>query len=89
MTVISRSWTNTGFDYWLGARETPCDVDIPFNGAVRLEVSGIYEGDNRSILRRVREKFRQTEQSDQLGLPAYIIVVEFGQLVSKFTEKKK
>jgi hypothetical protein len=70
-TVIERSCTGTGFDYWLGK-----DNDI-FQKKARLEVSGILSGDHQEVKRRVEVKKRQTKRSDG-KLPAYVVVVEFG-----------
>ena len=74
-TIIRRSRKGTGFDYWIGHQEQ--ENDLIFQDKARLEVSGIREGDENSIRARVKKKLRQTERSDG-SLPAYIIVVEFG-----------
>lgn len=88
LTVISRSWTSTGFDYWLGPKGTPCEIDLPFDNAIRLEISGIRKGNNYQIDKRVKEKLTQTHQSDALGLPAFVIVTEFSTPKTKFVEKQ-
>ncbi len=54
---------------------------------VRMEVSGILNGDDGLVMKRVREKIRQTDPSDYLGLPAYVIVVEFGRPLAEVREK--
>jgi hypothetical protein len=71
-TVIERSRKGTGFDWWLGAE------DDLFQAKARLEVSGILRGSARRIRSRVSAKKKQTKSSEQLLLPAYIVVVEFG-----------
>ncbi|HXG11135.1 MAG TPA: hypothetical protein VNK04_15350 [Gemmataceae bacterium] len=72
LTVVERARKGMGFDWWLGSD------DRLFQGKARLEVSGIRAGSLRRINSRVKAKIRQTEQSDTSGLPAYIVVVEFG-----------
>lgn len=72
-SVVERSRKGTGFDYWLGK-----STDAPFQEKARLEISGIRKGDEKDIKARVDKKLKQTDQSDKTGIPAYIIVVEFG-----------
>ena len=71
--VVRRSRRGTGYDYGLG---TVGHLDL----SARLEVSGIRRGTRQAIAQRVRQKERQTRQSDttQGDLPAYVVVVEFG-----------
>lgn len=80
-TVIDRSYKGPGFDYWLG------HDDGLFQGKARLEVSGIRSGTEAQVNYRVKEKLTQTEPSDKLNLPAYIVVVEFNQPQSKVVVK--
>jgi len=84
-TVIERSVIGTGFDYWLGNETETKDV---FDKKARLEVSGIFSGDDRSINERVRIKTRQTNQSRNTSLPAFVSVVEFSKPESKFVIHK-
>lgn len=70
-TVIERSRRGTGFDYWLGKNN-----ELPFQNAVRLEVSGIRKGDDSRIKARVKQKLEQVSPTDGT-LPAYIVIVEF------------
>lgn len=77
--VIRRSKRRTGFDYWLGKKE----ADYPFTDAARLEVSGILKGKSTDITQRIKAKKEQVKQSDISQIPAYIIVTEFGQPISK------
>ena len=79
--VIERSRKGTGFDYWMGDESV-----IPFQGKARLEISGIRRGDSSDIKARVRQKLKQTDQSDGL-LPAYVIVVEFGSPLAEVRRK--
>ena len=73
LNVIERSRKGTGFDYWLGN-----DAGTLFQNKSRLEVSGILNGDKMTIARRLRQKLVQTKRSDDLNLPAFVCVVEFG-----------
>ena len=82
-TVIEASRQGTGIDYWLGDAD-----DKTFQRKERLEVSGIRHGNERDVNARVNEKLRQTAPSDNLGLTAYVIVVEFSQPTAKFVEKR-
>jgi hypothetical protein len=54
---------------------------------IRLEISGINSGSNNDVDRRVRQKLTQTDRSDSLGLPAYVVVVEFGKPCSQVVKK--
>ncbi len=71
-TVVRRSKKKTGFDYWLGKKEDPL-----FQDAARLEISGILDND-KIIESRKKQKIKQTDQSDDTALPAYVSIVEFG-----------
>ena len=82
-TVIEASRQGTGIDYWLGDAD-----DVTFQHKGRLEVSGIRRGNERDVNARVNEKLNQTAPSDELGLTAYVIVVEFSQPTAKFVEKQ-
>ena len=92
--VILRSRKTTGIDYWLGNREANDisqaeqdatmalrealqDSDLVVRG--RMEVSGIQFGNDSIVRARVRRKLNQTNRSDGWGLPAYVVVVEFGR----------
>ncbi|MEN8217480.1 MAG: hypothetical protein ABFS56_14150 [Pseudomonadota bacterium] len=72
--VIRQSQKGTGFDFWLGDKAD----DYPFKDKARLEISGILKGNKSQMTQRVEQKINQTKQSDNLKLPAYIAVVEFG-----------
>jgi hypothetical protein len=83
-TVIERSRKGTGIDYWLTDREN--EPVLPFQYSARLEVSGIRE-DEKAVKTRVRKKVKQSNVSDDSGLPAYIVVVEFSKPLS-YVEKR-
>lgn len=80
-TVIERARKGPGFDYWLG------HDDGLFQRKARLEVSGIQNGSESEVNYRAKEKMKQTKPSDGQGLPAYIVVVEFNQPVSRVVIK--
>jgi hypothetical protein len=83
--VIKRSAKRTGFDYWLGEKE---DEQYPFQNKARLEISGILQENKKNpINRRVDVKLIQTKQSDNLKLPAYIVIVEFSKPQSQVAKK--
>ena len=79
--VVEQSWTGTGFDYWL-ADESGLQSE-----KARMEVSGILAGGDSAINDRVREKMQQTQQSDYLRLPAYVVVVEFSEPTARVEER--
>lgn len=81
-TVIERSRKGTGFDYWLGKNGS-----LLFQDKARLEVSGIGKGDDNDINTRVNKKIMQTNRSDGMGLPAYVVVVEFSSPLSRVEKK--
>jgi hypothetical protein len=83
-TIIQRSRKGTGFDYWLGKKgETN---ELPFQNAVRLEVSGIRKGDDSRVKARVKLKVEQVSPTDDT-LPAYIVVVEFSNPLAFIVKK--
>lgn len=83
LTVIERSRKGTGFDYWLGSKDSPAPY---FQQKARLEVSGIRCGTDVAIDSRVRNKIKQTKRSNG-SLPAYIAVIEFGTPKAKVVVK--
>ena len=80
-TVVERSRKGTGFDWWLGTD------DNLFQGKAHLEVSGILQGTARRINSRIKARLRQTMQSDNLALTAYVVVVEFGTPRAKVVQR--
>lgn len=81
-TVIERSRKGTGIDYWLGDKQT-----VLFQKKARLEVSGIFKGDDDILKKRHAVKVKQTAKSDSLLLPAFISVVEFSMPKVMFTKR--
>lgn len=82
--IIQRSRKGTGFDYWLGKKSE--STELPFKKAVRLEVSGIRQGDDSRVRSRVKLKAEQVGSSDK-ALPAYIVVVEFSKPLAFIVRK--
>lgn len=80
---IERSMKGAGIDYWLGDADDATDLEYK----ARLEVSGIRRGDNRTVRARMQQKLAQTDPSDPSGLPAYVIVVEFGRPQAEVRQK--
>lgn len=81
-TIVERSRKGTGFDYWLGDKDS-----VLFQKKARLEVSGIQKGDEATLNRRYVSKAEQTRQSDELMLPAYISVIEFSNPKAIFNKR--
>jgi len=82
-TIIERSRKGTGFDYWLGYENI-----IPFQNSARLEISGIFkETEQNNVEKRFQIKKKQTKQSDNSRLPAYISIVEFSKPRAIFAKK--
>ena len=82
--VIRRSVKGTGFDYWLGDITTR-----PFQDKARMEVSGIRQGNTRAFNARVSEKLNQMSRSDDMNIPGYAVVVEFGQPRAKIAKRNE
>ncbi len=82
LKVTRQSQKRTGFDYWLGAED-----EVAMQKKARLEVSGILKGSKGQINQRLKEKVEQTKKSDNLNLPAYVVVVEFSQPLIKIRKR--
>lgn len=78
LKVVSQSQKRTGFDYWLGDA-----TNFGMQGLARLEVSGILQGTRGQINQRLKEKVKQTQKSDNLNIPAFVVIVEFSQPTTK------
>lgn len=83
LEIVQRSKKKTGFDFWLAPRNSQSNL---FQDLIRLEVSGIRNGDATVLEARVRQKIKQTKVSDG-ALPAVVIVVEFGKPAAKMVER--
>jgi hypothetical protein len=73
---------NGGFDFWLGH-----ETSTGFERKARLEVSGIFKGNDRIINQRFQKKSRQTDKSDNLRMDAYIFISEFSRPITKIDFK--
>jgi hypothetical protein len=82
LKVTKQSQKRTGFDYWLGKGK-----EEGVQGLARLEVSGILKGTKGQINQRLKEKMQQTQKSDNLNIPAYIVIVEFSQPIMKIKKR--
>ena len=80
--AVEASALGTGFDFWLGDGS-----DILFQRKARLEISGIRNGSDADIARRSAAKLRQTRQSDDTQIPAYVVVVEFGRPLAEVHQR--
>lgn len=76
LRVTKQSQKRTGFDYWLSDSQN----QMGLQSHARLEVSGILKGSKGQLNQRLKEKVEQTKKSDNLRLPAYVVIVEFSQL---------
>ena len=82
LKVIKQSQKGTGFDYWMGEKPS-----LGFQDQVRLEVSGILSGTTGQINQRLKEKMEQTKKSDNLNIPAFVVVVEFSKPIVKIKKR--
>lgn len=78
--VIERSKKGTGFDYWISDSDKDWDT-LPFEGAARLEVSGILNGTKTQIDSRIKQKKNQIKPTDHLA-SGFVAVVEFGSPIA-------
>jgi hypothetical protein len=82
LTVVREAPTTSHFDYWLAPPET-----FLFQGAVRLEVSGIRKAANDSeITSRATKKRKQIDRSEAVA-PGYVAVVEFSRPLLRVTRR--
>jgi hypothetical protein len=70
--LVQTSKIGTGFDFWLKKRDS-----ILFQGAVRLEVSGIKAGDDSIVKKRLTQKIAQASKGK--NIIGYVVIVEFGK----------
>lgn len=71
--AVMRSRKGTGFDYMLGKLNSALRQPV-----ARLEVSGILKSP-QNVKNRITAKKKQTLTSQNSGLPAFVVVVEFSQ----------
>lgn len=88
LVIVHRARKGMGFDYWLGRAD---DDEALFQGRTRLEVTGIRRGTEAAISRREQEKLVRLGEFEARGhgrgVPAMIVVVEFGTPRSKIAVK--
>jgi hypothetical protein len=82
---VERARRGTGFDYWL--KKDDCGTAPPFQDAIRLEVSGIFEGDASVVRSRIRRKWKQMQAADPQVSSAFIVVIEFGTPIAQVEDK--
>jgi hypothetical protein len=82
-TTVERSMKGTGFDYWLGDKDGNM-----FQKKSRLEISGIFQGDDSQFKTRISKKFKQTNISDDCGFDCFVSVIEFGKPKASFLSKE-
>jgi len=85
-TIIEESPIGTGVDYWLGYKEDHILFDEDNFINARLEISGI-RNDASKIQERLKKKLKQVTPTDNTGLPAYIVIAEFGTLTAILQKK--
>ncbi|MCU0392689.1 MAG: hypothetical protein MUE81_16385 [Thermoflexibacter sp.] len=73
--IVKQSVQGTGFDFWL--KEKQGTSQGIFHAI--LEISGILEGSQAQINQRIKLKEKQAEQSKDLNLVTFVIVVEFSK----------
>jgi hypothetical protein len=86
-TIVRQSIRSTGFDYWLGYKRTHPKFNPKNFLLARLEISGIFNGDESDLKQRVKKKLQQVDKSVKLKLPAFIAVTEFGKCKSILATK--
>lgn len=73
-----------GFDYWLGAPGT--EERLPFSeDDLRMEVSGILQGEESTLNQRLKSKTKQVQQS-KTDIPGIAVVVMFSGPVAATQE---
>jgi len=71
--AVRRAETGTGADYYVGPEGAGVD---DLEDCLRLEVSGVSDGNDRDVERRLLEKVRQAQRGDS-NLPAVAGVIGF------------
>jgi hypothetical protein len=82
--VLERARRNGGYDFWLSKDEK--EEELPFQGAARLEVSGIMCGQSSHVRARVQKKLTQIAKAGA-SLPRFVAVVEFSEPRAVVIEK--
>ncbi len=72
-TILEEAKKGSYFDYWLGL-----PGGFLFQGAARLEVSGIRRADESTVRDRCKVKSEQIDRSPE-PIPGFVVVVEFSR----------
>ncbi len=81
--VRKQAIKSTGIDFLLGNKKEIAT----FEYLARLEVSGILAGTKSQINNRMKQKIKQSMQSDELCIPAYVVIVEFSVPTIKIVKR--
>jgi hypothetical protein len=82
LVAIGRAEASTGADYYLGRPGDGVNVadgELDFEGAIRIEISGLDRGTETQLLQRVAQKVGQARRGKS-NLPAMAGVAGFGLL---------
>jgi hypothetical protein len=82
-TTIERSMKGSGFDFWLGDKDSEM-----FQKKARLEISGLFHGTESQFKSRIKQKIEQTNVSDNTGFDCFVSVIEFSKPIASFLLKE-
>jgi hypothetical protein len=82
-STVERSMKGTGIDYWIGEKNNDM-----FQRKARLEISGIFRGNDSQFKLRLNQKFKQTTISDGLGYDCFVSIIEFSMPKASFLSKE-
>lgn len=80
--AVRRAETGTGADYYVGPEGSGIE---DLENCLRLEVSGISDGDDKAVTRRLLEKVQQAQRGSS-SLPAIAGVIGFSAKVLMFKD---
>ena len=82
-TTVERSMKKTGIDFWIGDKDSEM-----FQRKARLETSGLFQGTESQFKSRIKQKFNQTNVSDNTGFDCFVSVIEFSKPIASFLLKE-
>jgi hypothetical protein len=82
MFAVRRAETGTGADYYIGPQGAGVD---DLEDCLRLEVSGVSDGDEKAVTKRLLEKIQQAQRGSS-SLPAIAGVVGFSAKLLAFRD---
>lgn len=82
MFAVRRAETGTGADYYIGPQGAGMD---DLEDCLRLEVSGVSDGDEKVVTKRLLEKIQQAQRGNS-SLPAIAGVVGFSAKLLAFRD---